>query len=350
MVDCRGTVLETRQDNQGILNIENDAFAATLYPFIVGWRNEENDRPPVLMSGMIGSRQGWIEAPYVSSPASPADLAASVMAVPDTENVWIVPGVCLDPEGERRDVIRGEEVQVIGALDQTGRSSAVLCLPGTHSKWVHARDGYLLDFATAMTGEVFKVMCEYSILGTLMRHGADHDADAFASEKRMFENQEWAMAYVAPRGIGLTAWSGDARKQNHIRRRFYLLGQTLDGMRVLDLVRSAQALRTVDGFAKTPLWMQAHDHMAANLLYASLFTPKITRLDLHDVPPSHMKGPAYLGVMDHLDLKQAVALAVDRCRVVLYQPEAKYDPFPAQVAEALGLGKKAFSVRQPVRD
>jgi len=70
-------------------------------------------------------------------------------------------------------------VQVIGALDQTGRTSAVLCLPGTHSKWVHAGDGYLLDFATAMTGEVFKVMCEYSILGTLMRHGADHDADAF---------------------------------------------------------------------------------------------------------------------------------------------------------------------------
>ena len=179
MVDCQGTVLEMRQDNHGILNIENDAFAAALYPFIAGWRNEENDRLPVLMSGMIGSRQGWIEAPYVSSPASPADLAASVIAVPDTENVWIVPGVCLDPEGERRDVIRGEEVQVIGALDQTGRTSAVLCLPGTHSKWVHAGDGYLLDFATAMTGEVFKVMCEYSILGTLMRHGADHDAEAF---------------------------------------------------------------------------------------------------------------------------------------------------------------------------
>ncbi len=176
----------------------------------------------------------------------------------------------------------------------------------------------------------------------------DHDADAFASEKRMFKNQEWAMAYVAPRGIGLTAWSGDARKQNHIRRRFYLLGQTLDGMRVLDVVRSAEALRGVDGFAKTPLWMQAHGHMAANLLYASLFTPEITRLDLHDLPASHMQGPAYLNVLRHLDLPQAVAVAVDRCRVVLYQPEAKYDPFPAQVAEALSLGKKAFSVRKPV--
>jgi len=177
-----------------------------------------------------------------------------------------------------------------------------------------------------------------------------HDAAAFASEKRMFKNQEWAMAYVAPRGIGLTAWSGDARKQNHIRRRFYLLGQTLDGMRVLDVIRSAEALRKLDGFARTPLWMQAHGHMAANLLYASLFTPKVTRLDLHDLSASHMEGPAYLHVLRHLNLPQAVALATERCRVVLYQSEGKYDPFPAKVAEALGLGKKAFSVRKPVPD
>ena len=71
-------------------------------------------------------------------------------------------------------------------------------------------------------------------------------------------------------------------------------------------------------------------------------------ISLQRMPTSD--GPAYLGVMNHLDLKQAVALAVDRCRVVLYQPEAKYDPFPAQVAEALDLGKKAFSVRKPVRE
>jgi hypothetical protein len=176
-----------------------------------------------------------------------------------------------------------------------------------------------------------------------------HAADAFASEKRMFKKHPWAMAYVAPRGIGLTAWSGDARKQNHIRRRFYLLGQTLDGMRVHDVVRSAKALRGVDGFAKTPLWLQAHGHMAANVLYASLFTPEVTRLDLHDLPTTHMEGPAYLSVMRHLDLPQAVALAAERCRVVLYQPEAKYDPFPAKIAKALSFGDKAFSVRKVVQ-
>ena len=173
-----------------------------------------------------------------------------------------------------------------------------------------------------------------------------HDVEAFGAEKRMLENQDWAMAYVAPRGIGPTSWSGDARKRNHILRRFYLLGQTLDGMRVYDVVRSAKALRGIEGMKKVPLWMQAHGAMAANLLYASLYVPEVTRLDLHDLPTSHIQGPAYLNVLRHLDLPQAVALATERARVVLYQPEAKYDPFPAKVTEALGLGKKAFSVRK----
>ena len=177
-----------------------------------------------------------------------------------------------------------------------------------------------------------------------------HDVEAFGSEKRMFDNQDWAMAYVAPRGIGPTAWSGDARKRNHILRRFYLLGQTLDGMRVYDVVRSAKALRGIEGLGKTSLWMQAHGAMAANLLYASLYVPEVTRLDLHDLPASHMQGPAYLNVLRHLDLPQAVALAAERARVVLYQPEAKYDPFPANVVEALELGPKAFAVRKSMAD
>jgi hypothetical protein len=177
-----------------------------------------------------------------------------------------------------------------------------------------------------------------------------HDPEAFGSEKRMLENQDWAMAYVAPRGIGPTAWSVDARKHNHILRRFYLLGQTLDGMRVYDVIRSAEVLRDIEGMAKVPLWMQAHGTMAANLLYASLYVPEVTRLDLHDLPASHMQGPAYLNVLRHLDLPQTVALAAERARIVLYQPEAKYDPFPANVAKALDLGPKAFAVRKSMSD
>mgnify|MGYP001223359530 CR=1 FL=1 len=173
-----------------------------------------------------------------------------------------------------------------------------------------------------------------------------HDAKAFDSERKMFKNHKWAMAYVVPRGIGPTAWSGDARKRNQILRRFYLLGETLDSMRAYDVVRCAGNLRSVEGMSKIPLWMQANGQMAANLLYASLHIPAVTRLDLHDLPRSHREGPAYLNVLRVLDLPQAVALAGERTRVVLYQPDGKYDDFPLRVAGALEFGPKAVTVRK----
>jgi hypothetical protein len=173
-----------------------------------------------------------------------------------------------------------------------------------------------------------------------------HDAKAFDSERKMFKNHKWAMAYVVPRGIGPTAWSGDARKRNQILRRFYLLGETLDSMRAYDVVRCAGTLRSVEGMSKVPLWMQANGQMAANLLYASLHIPAVTRLDLHDLPRSHREGPAYLNVLRVLDLPQAVALASERTRVVLYQPDGKYDNFPLRVAGALEFGPKAVTVRK----
>ena len=94
------------------------------------------------------------------------------------------------------------------------------------------------------------------------------------------------------------------------------------------------------------LWMQANGQMGANLLYASLHIPAVTRLDLHDLPRSHREGPAYLNVLRVLDLPQAVALASERTRVVLYQPDGKYDDFPLRVAGALEFGPKAVTVRK----
>ena len=173
-----------------------------------------------------------------------------------------------------------------------------------------------------------------------------HDPEALEAERRMFGSHKWAMAYVAPRGIGPTRWSGDAKKLNQVKRRFYLLGETLDGMRVHDLVRSAGALRSIRGMSGVSLWMQGSGEMAANLLYSSLYVPDVARLDLHDLPASHMDGPAYLNVLRILDLPQTVALATERTRVVLYQPGAEYDGFPGKVVEALGLGSKAFGVRK----
>src|SRR5690606_10097342 len=113
------------------------------------------------------------------------------------------------------------------------------------------------------------------------------DAKSFDQTKKMLANFPWVMAYVAPRGVGLTIWNQAERKQTHIRRRFALLGQTLDGMRTWDTIQAAAALRQVPGLKDTQLWLQGERDMAGVVLYASLFVPKVHRIDLHQLTPSH---------------------------------------------------------------
>ena len=170
---------------------------------------------------------------------------------------------------------------------------------------------------------------------------------AFSAEQRMFASRKWGMAYLAPRGIGPTEWTGSAKAQTQRLRRFYLVGQTLDSMRVWDIRRGLQALRRVDGLAGTPLWLQAQGEMAANALYATLFEDGITRLDLHDLPASHQQGPAYLNVLRHLDLPQAAAMAAERTRVVLYTDAPDAWQFPATTAKNLGWPDKQWQIRAP---
>lgn len=121
-----GAVLDRMAGPFGIRSVPDRDFAAVLARAIGAWRPA-----PVLMCGMIGSRQGWVEAPYVAAPAGLAALAAALAPVPGTERVWIVPGVAQDPP----DVMRGEETQIVGVADALGSGRHLLCLPGTHSKW-----------------------------------------------------------------------------------------------------------------------------------------------------------------------------------------------------------------------
>ncbi len=163
-----GRVLDTRRRDLGILRVPNGDFAAAFTESIGDWHALGL---PVLMSGMIGSRQGWVEAPYVPCPADLSALGSHLAAPPNTERVWIVPGLSLK-DGDRRDVIRGEETQIAGAV---GQGSAIAVLPGTHSKWVKVESGCIADFATFMTGELYDVLRRHSILGRLMPEGAAND-------------------------------------------------------------------------------------------------------------------------------------------------------------------------------
>jgi hypothetical protein len=150
----------------------------------------------------------------------------------------------------------------------------------------------------------------------------------------MFSNH-WAVAVVAPRGIGPTAWNDEAKKQTHIRRRFMLLGQTLDGMRVWDIRRAIQAVRAVNGFEKTPLWLEARQDMAVNALYASICEPNVAGLELWQLPNSHRRGPDYLNVLRVLDVPQAMAIAMDRSIVQVFDSSPKGWDYPDAVKHSL---------------
>ena len=184
-----GAVIDRRISPQGIMAIENGAFAAALDEAIAPWRGRTL---PVLMSGMIGSRQGWREAPYVACPASLADLAAAVLPASDGVPA-IVPGVLQG--GALPGVMRGEETQIIGALALSGEARIVL--PGTHSKWVTVREGRIERFRTFMTGELFAVLRRHSILG---RFASPDDAPAIGASDAFFRGVETVRATAD--GIG----------------------------------------------------------------------------------------------------------------------------------------------------
>jgi 2-dehydro-3-deoxygalactonokinase len=165
MIAADGSVFDARRRDLGILRVPGGDFPAAFAESVGDWHALGL---PVLMSGMIGSRQGWAEAAYVPCPADTASLAAHLLAPPGTERVWIVAGLSLS-EAARRDVMRGEETQIAGAV---GAGTATVVLPGTHSKWVNVENGRITDFATFMTGELFDVLAKHSILGRLMTDGA----------------------------------------------------------------------------------------------------------------------------------------------------------------------------------
>jgi len=182
-------------------------------------------------------------------------------------------------------------------------------------------------------------------LGLPGRPKAKGDPEAFTRTESMLKRFKWGMAYTAPRGIGPTAWFANERKRVQVRRRFMLLGQTLDGMRTWDVIRSTGALRMVDGMKDVPLWMQGHRVMAGVTLYASLFVPDVTRIDLHHLPHSHRDGPIFLNVLRYLDTPQAVAMAAERSQVRIYQDTKSGWNYPLDVARELEWDGKQIVVR-----
>ena len=133
----------------------------------------------ILLCGIVGSRQGWAEAKYLSCPVGIADLAASVVELPlPGAEVLLVPGVIgKNPDGVP-EVMRGEETEAMGMSNSNG-GPALVCLPGTHSKWIHLDDRTIVSFITCMTGEVFGALRKCTILARIMTSDATVDNAAF---------------------------------------------------------------------------------------------------------------------------------------------------------------------------
>jgi len=164
-----GTIRDRRASPRGIMNVPDNRFAETLREEIGPWLAVGEDR--VVLSGMIGSRQGWKEAPYIPCPAGAAELGAALVDVPfDWGKVKLVPGLSTNDDAGVAEVMRGEETQVVGALEVFNGGGAA-CLPGTHSKWVRVETGRITGFATHMTGEAFAALRGHTILARMMREG-----------------------------------------------------------------------------------------------------------------------------------------------------------------------------------
>lgn len=175
-LDATGALCEVRHRAWGLRYLPEGGFDAALAGITADW-----PALPLLACGMVGSRQGWCEAAYVEVPADTAQLAGALASVrtADDRCMRIVPGM-----HNRRgpDVMRGEETQLNGALalhpELASRSTWIL--PGTHSKWVRVHEHAVTDFASVMTGELFTVLREHSILGDPDDGGPANDPDAFA--------------------------------------------------------------------------------------------------------------------------------------------------------------------------
>ena len=176
LLDGEGRVLAEVSAPEGILNVPPGRFAQVFRDNFGRW--QETYDALCLISGMAGSRQGWREAPYCPCPAGFADIAAKLLWI-EPGRIALVPGLSCEERGVP-DVMRGEETQVFGALDLLGLAEAQLVLPGTHSKWVTVRAGRVKQFRTFMTGELYALLRQHSILArTLPESDGELDADAF---------------------------------------------------------------------------------------------------------------------------------------------------------------------------
>ncbi|WP_182084726.1 2-dehydro-3-deoxygalactonokinase [Aureimonas sp. ME7] len=173
-----GHVLGERRSGDGLLNVADGGFATVLEGHLEALGVPAD--APAILCGMVGSRTGWVEAPYLSVPTDLAEVARRSQLVPHARRpIHILPG--LSQRGAAPDVMRGEETQLLGIVAE-GFATGTVCMPGTHSKWVKLHEGRVIAFSSFMTGELFQLLRTSSILKAAVETetGVDPKNPAFA--------------------------------------------------------------------------------------------------------------------------------------------------------------------------
>ena len=163
LIDKKFSVVDSISTTDGMLSLKKEEFHPFLTKTLRAWIDEDINIK-IYMSGMVGSINGWLETKYLTCSVSLSDLSNNLVKIPNIkEHIYIVPGVKIQKDG-LIDLMRGEEIQIFGAMKKLNLKDAVFILPGTHSKWVKLKDEKIVDFKTNMTGEVFSVMSTNTIL------------------------------------------------------------------------------------------------------------------------------------------------------------------------------------------
>ena len=194
-----GSVLATAQSTAGMGSLGADGYAPALAALTEGW-----DLPqpcPVLACGMVGARQGWVDAGYAAVPTAP--LSVAPVRVPNAPAQWdarILPGLS---QTRPPDVMRGEETQIAGFLALNPKFDGTLCLPGSHTKWVQISAGEVVSFQTAMTGEIFAALGKHTVLRHSIGEGWDDATFAEAVSDGMSRPEALASRAFQIRADGL---------------------------------------------------------------------------------------------------------------------------------------------------
>ncbi len=196
-----GEIIARHNANIGLKNLGVLSFEQALTSVM----KEDFARPdlPILLSGMVGSRTGWAEAPYVECPAGLDTIVAGLVSAPsDRLKVKIVPGLVGEADHPGLlNVMRGEETQILGLSQKTG--DATFVLPGTHCKWANVQGGQVVSFSSYMTGEMFQVLKANSILGDLMTADIDDEAAFKLGVDRAMEDKSFLSLVFSVRTEGL---------------------------------------------------------------------------------------------------------------------------------------------------